>query len=835
MRYLLGAALIVASGAACAQQEPWQEYDKFIKSAQVIQAAGPELFGDSVNLYTGATTFSATDVSLPGNQPLPVQLGRSFAPMNDHRNRPFGDWDWDVPYIGGTFGHDLGWILAVPGTPGSANRCSAATSLASARPPRGKVETDGQGGVLPSWEYWSGYQLVTSSGGQEVLFATSDSKPKPTDGKTYPWVTKQFWYLSCLPSLRSGQPGEGFLAVSPDGTRYRFDWMVVRPTLELLKPVMLEGRPTNRRFMRDDIRLYPSRVEDRFGNWVDYQWTGGRLDRIVASDGRQLNLTWESDGAGGERIAKVATASTPVREWRYGYSQYQQLASVTLPDNSSWSLNLGSLWGNPAYDPAQEPGSLGGLVHKQDKALTCSWMRALLPEVRTASIRHPSGAVADFEFRTVRHGRNFVMSECVVPPDISPRPQPDPVVAEESYFSKIPARFDVLAMQSKRISGPGLPGYQWNYSYVTPTGGWWDNCPNCSTTKTTAITAPDGVRTVYTYGVVFEDNDGQLLKTEIFSQSGLVRSSQNSYISNAEAPSQAFSDRVGISPQERLDSFSSERLRPSKSSSTVQDGVTFTSTVNGFDAFSRPLSVTESNTAGYSKTDTTEYYDQSALWVTGQVRKKTNSNTGLVEIENDYDANTALPILSYAFGKLKSSLVYHPDGTIASVTDERNLAVRLDDWKRGQPQTIRFQDGTSKRVAVDDNGWIGSVTDENGFVTSYAYDTMGRMNRIVQPGNDEVNWAETTLSFEPVAAVEYGIAAGHWRQSVITGNRQKIVYFDALLRPVVETDVDAADPQGTARWTMKCYDHEGRNTFTSYPRNPYVDGWRNFDCAGVGQ
>lgn len=830
MRYMIGAALIAASGAASAQQEPWQEYDKFIKSAQVIKAEGPQLFGDSVNLYTGATTFAATDVSLPGNSGLPVALGRSFAPMNDHRNRPFSDWDWDIPYIGGTFGHELGWVLNTSpfSTAGTVNRCSAATSLSTARPPQSKVEGGGRGSDIKTWEYWSGYQLVTPSGGQEVLLATADSKPRPADGKVYPWVTKQFWYLSCLPSLSSGQAGEGFLAVSPEGVRYRFDWMVARPTLELLKPTLNEGVSVSRRFLRDDIRLYPTRVEDRFGNWVEYQWTGARLDRIVANDGRQLNLTWEADGSGGERVSKVATATVPAREWRYGYSQYRQLTSVTLPDNSRWQLNLGNLWGTPDYDPDQEGSSIGGRIPKQDKALTCSWMRVLLPTTRTASILHPSGALANFEFRTVRHGRNFVPLECMTPPDTSLRPEPDTEYGEESLFAMIPARFDVLALQAKRVSGPGLPSYQWNYSYVTPVGGWTD-CPNCVSSKTTSVTAPDGVRTVYTYGVVFNDNEGQVLKTEVSGQDGLARSSQNQYVGNADMAGQPFSDRIGQSPQQRLDSFSSERLRPSKGGTVLQDGVSFSTAVVAFDAFANPVKTTQSSGLGYSRTDSTELHHDLAQWVLGQPRKSVNEDTGAVVSQTDYDPASALALRTYTFGKLRQSYGYHPDGTLASVTDGRNLTTRLDEWKRGRPQWVRFHDGSQERIVVDDNGWVTAVTDEVNATTQYAYDPMGRMNRITRPTGDDTAWSQTFMAFEQVNTEENGLAPGHWRQIIAAGNYKKIVYFDGLWRPVAEQEEDISNAADTLRWSAKRYDHEGLTVFASYPRNPIAEGYAEPD------
>ena len=85
----------------------YQEYANRIKSAQVVAQLGPDLFGESISLSTGATEFSATDVSLPGNTGLPVAVGRRLkvqsVPEFAKRLGGFGMWDIDVPYISGTF------------------------------------------------------------------------------------------------------------------------------------------------------------------------------------------------------------------------------------------------------------------------------------------------------------------------------------------------------------------------------------------------------------------------------------------------------------------------------------------------------------------------------------------------------------------------------------------------------------------------------------------------------------------------------------------------------------------------------------------------------------
>lgn len=72
--------------------QPYQEYREHIESAQKITALNDDLMDDSVSLYNCATEFTATDISLTGNNALPVKLSRHFY-----------DWNLEMPSISGIF------------------------------------------------------------------------------------------------------------------------------------------------------------------------------------------------------------------------------------------------------------------------------------------------------------------------------------------------------------------------------------------------------------------------------------------------------------------------------------------------------------------------------------------------------------------------------------------------------------------------------------------------------------------------------------------------------------------------------------------------------------
>lgn len=52
------------------------EQGLLMRSGETVGALGPNLMGDSINDYSGALEFSQTDASLPGNNALPVAVGR---------------------------------------------------------------------------------------------------------------------------------------------------------------------------------------------------------------------------------------------------------------------------------------------------------------------------------------------------------------------------------------------------------------------------------------------------------------------------------------------------------------------------------------------------------------------------------------------------------------------------------------------------------------------------------------------------------------------------------------------------------------------------------------
>src|SRR5690606_36315346 len=96
-------------------------------------------------------------------------------------------------------------------------------------------------------------------------------------------------------------------------------------------------------------------------------------------------------------------------------------------------------------------------------------------------------------------------------------------------------------------------------------------------------------------------------------------------------------------------------------------------------------------------------------------------------------------------------------------------------------------------------------------------------------------WTTTTRSFAPVSSAEYGLGAGHWVETVETGDAHKIVYYDALLRPRVIREYDNNDEATTKRFQRFTYDLDGRTTFSAYPGTTdalSTGTWTEYDALG---
>jgi len=763
--------------------------------------------GESVSLYNGATEFAAVDIDLPGNNALPVRLARRFKielhPLG--RGTSFNanlkgaeNWDVDTPYIAGTFG----------GGPWSEQRCSV---------PSTPIATG-----FESTEFWHGTSVHVPGESDRAMLIIPAGLEVPNRTGLSQWTTREREMFECIP-MKSGLPGEGFSMITADGLRYDFDVAVSRYQGPMTRTIGI-NTPIHATVNRTRYYLLASKVTDRFGNYVHYAYNAdGHPTSIQSSDGRVITMSY----SGGRLIGAAAHG----RNWSYAYAG-EFLSSVQLPDGSAWSYDeIGTLSPNqPDWDGNSTP--------------TCSEQPPAIEADYQFSVTHPSSALGVFTFSNGRKYRSGVHASACL------RKFQSSSGGDGGYFYYVlgtPNFYDVMALRSKSVLGPGVEPLVWTYNYggsYQPLFGLPGNppaypCTTCPVERTVTAVQPDGSTLAYRYGILYTINEGRLLGADTISASGeVLRSENNEYLTEAAAQDQLFFPRYGNIING--DDPSTATVRPVVRKTILQQGQTFSWQANSFDVFARPLNVSRSSSlAGSSiRTEITQYHDNLSKWILGQQARQTVG--GVVASETSYDI-LSRPTVFRSFGKIVQTLGYNADGTVASVKDGNNNVTSLSGWKRGVPQTVRFAatpeapSGTTRSALVNDAGWITRVTDENGFATNYTYDTMGRLASIVHPSGDSTSWNTTTQAFERVAGAEYGIPGGHWRQTVATGNGRMIRYFDALWRPLLTREYDSGNAATTQRFQKFAYDHDGRVTFASYPSAssaPAAGTWSEYDALG---
>ncbi len=669
---ILFSGLAIAAFAVRAQTAsavaPEEEFGKRLRAAQEVTPLSSSLFGDQVSLYNGATEFNVVDIDIPGNGALPVQLHRRFE-IEDRRLPTghlggMGDWDLDVPYIDGVFTYEDGWTVVGSGQTQSYARCSA-----PAIPYTFRSATQDW---VPALWVWDGYNMHVPGGVSEELLVNGEAQlPAATDGNTYPWITKSYYHVSCLGGTANGYPGEAFVAVSPSGVRYTFNWVVTNADSDIIYNTAGVGAgnvKTGDR--RNRIFMLVMQIADRFGNWVNYTYSGNQLTSITSNDGREIDITW-SGGLVQSATAKSATYGS--RTWSYSYNN-GALSTVTQPDGTQWSYattagSLATAWTDDT-DPNQPPD------HCQ-----------LEPDPNTGSMTYvvtsPSGATGTFNFVYGRHYRSYVPKSCV--------PSTNPL----TNYPLVYKYFDNFMLASKQITGAGISTHTWSYAYNDGSGSYyeasdqWVNtnetyippgaCANCAMSKVVTVTEPGDI-IKYTFGEAYAQNEGWLLQTETDGLDGTVKSVvTNTYLTESQIGSEPFPSNAGEQIQPTFKNPLGNRIQPVTSTATVQDSSdTYTHQIDSFDTFARPVQVEQINNIANQQTliEKTSRYDDLMHWVLGQTQEVDNVSTGETEVLNQYDSSSSLLTSTSHFGLLTRSYTYNSEGLVATVADGKGKRQR---------------------------------------------------------------------------------------------------------------------------------------------------------------
>lgn len=786
--------------------------------------------GDDYDPVTGAVTFTTTDISIPGNFPIPVEL-RRWVPRDDYDTGGPTGWAWNIPFIKGNLldvkdGHgDAGWDWGYHSWHQGENCSGGADSV-----------IDNHGELIAPNAYWSGKLL-------HIPGATSETFLTKSDGSQ---VTKSNFRITGCINNPDGQ--QGIVVAGPDGLTYTFNQIKTYYNGKLAyKDPIVRTR-----------LLMVTKVEDRFGNHVDYSYTNGELTGISASDGRNIVIDYVL--VGNKRRPTTATAHGST--WTYGYAGSafnDKLTAVTLPDGvSKWTYNN-------VHVTAFQPNGIGN--YSQQFRIG-GGQATLIPGCSTsgtesvATVTTPYGLTSTYTFK------DLVLYRSDVEPDFyQDKYNPDYTISRAVHCTTS------RALIAKSIAGPGIATANWTYAYSTNTGTYTAasglngfltgpftlpvpavggypepiNSGNAVDYRATTVTGPERKSVFYINRKFQSLTENRVVAQDTLNAAGsaLLERTQSIF---EEGPSVGnhwyMCPCDGAYPPVNEVQLSHRIYQAESIDKRYLIGGTDTYVTNydDFDSYGFALTTEESNSVnpGWTRTTTRTYLHDTTNGLIGL--PLTETVNGVTAVQNHYNSLGQLD-WTKSFGKLKATLTYDNAATVASgqrgtlktVKDGNNNVSTMSNWKRGTPQLVQFADATSRSGVVNDNGWLTSTTDENGYTTSYTYDAMGQLASIVRPSGDSTSWTTTTRSFAPVSATEYGLSAGHFRETIITGNARKLVYYDALLRPRVTREYDHNDEAGTKRFQRFTYDLEGRTTFASYPGTTdalSTGTWTQYDALG---
>ena len=745
----LGAAAIVLCSSlfGSAQETPPAAGDvqgRYITAG--IDVLDETVFGDHVDIDTGAVSFTHTDISIPGNSSLSVSFGRTLS-------RSTRGYSWDLGFRNWlpTIPHIQQKYLEADGPPTS--RCN----ITPAVPYSTTTVIAGQPRVFFSFQYNNGTSLFVGGSSKTLILNEGSAE---FSGKNAHFVTKDNWLVECIDDLGGGL-GQGYRAISPDGTQYEFR-----------KPVNVSAfGDTLDAPVRYDV-VYVTRITDVHNNTVDYNYTGDELTSISSSDGRLISITWN----GGQ----IESVTANGRTISYSYHPTGELDRVTQPDATYWDFTTTDAIGYFADE-------------------TCNFNST------PVTFKHPAGASATYEFREIINGRTRMPD----PLSISWTSGGPPVDLNPCAIGVpwIPSAFRSSAVERKTITVPGSDTQVWEWAYEEDNGSYQPEGPTSpGPLKTRTVTYPDGHQVTTHIHREWGYHEGEIRKVETFAPNGTLLQTQDmNYLVGHKKGHRLYHDFYSQSPAAQYEIYTTD--------TTLTRGTDTYTTTNTYEtnpaasdfAYGAPKTVTETSSTqpGPSRVMDYTYTHFKTPWIIGLT--DTVTRNGKEFEDHTYDTSTGKRLSTMTFDTVPSATyAYHSNGMLHTFEDALNRVTTLSDYYRGVPRLVSYPDGTTYARAVNDNGWVTSETNRRNITFGLTYDSMGRLDGIDRPDA----WADTSIAY---SGLGNGIV-----QTIDRGDLREVVTYDPLLRKVLE---HRQDTSGNASdiYVKTDYDTRNREIFKSLP------------------
>ncbi|MCS6177672.1 RHS repeat domain-containing protein [Shewanella baltica] len=766
-----------------------QQYHKkyLITSAALAISDPASVFGESVDLSSGLVVFRRNDAHLPGNS----DLSFSYQTYYDTSMPDVAGWKEDIPRI------EYSYIT------------SAGNSTLADGWRVGKYCSESQlrsnnGSDIFGVQHTGSVLAIPHMGKKQLLDSTQNISSAVYSESKY--ITNSLWKISCYISQETS--AEGFKAISPNGTSYYFEHLISSPKVHSYERDGIRGSDNinvsqHGSLRRKTIALYVKRIEDRFGNYVNYSYADGGLSKMESNDGRILTVDYINNR---KVVSLKSRDSSWERKWNYFIRNNKYI--VTQPDGREWSYDLFI----NQYKPFP-PGFSGNFN------TSC----LIYPINKIMSVTHPNGLTGEFKFsERVDYSSNYM-----------------------SVPTRIPVQCSrVLNLVEKKVSehlsGLKNESLLWRYIYSENEGGYVINGETPPDKFKLKGSIPSNVDPFLSDSIQIINPDKSYVKHYFnregrSASEGMIIATEHFDKLGALLKTEALTYTNGINFGKLLtyvDGWENFIL----SKKVIADGTDeYTIIYSDFNEYNFPGRVVESSFSN-TKYIKNEYTHSTQSWVMNLLQKEyISSDDSFSTPFKEYLFNDKMLLLhEKLFGNLVKTHSYYADGNLLQTTyNDSGRYEKFDDYYRGKARKITLPCATINGcntvngstpntvvalLEVNSDGTAKSVTDFNGNKTSYSYNPIGWLTKIDYA---DPKWADKVIGYATVSMNDDGIsgssiAVGSLRQTISQGNYEKHIYHDGLLRPIFTRERDTANAS-TIRYQTMAYDHENRPTLSSFP------------------
>ena len=781
-------ASVVFGQSAVEQEDRIHLFDHEAYMANSLEVGPQELnsglMGDFVNLDKGELSFSVTDISIPGNFPLPVELTRI---INSDKYRPkfTSTRPTSVNAARAEWGLDLSYITLPTITPSGTVGCV-------------ESESDQDNYKKKHVHFLKEYYEVPlfHAPGVSGLLLRANKKTVNTKvfGKNPPEFTNsEMWRIS--QTKKNGKCT--WKAKDTNGNTYSFDQAVVLSNFNGIR--------------RHAVVV--TQVTDVHGNWVKYSYDnkrGNRLSRIYSSDGREISLHYNSGG-------RLSRAVANGRTWTYSYDSEKwwgydllYLKKVTRPDGQYWE-----------YDALK-----GVSAHIKNRCVFGSG----------AYVRHPSGVKAYFKTKKIvnfaeatppygyvkgsqraaclpsklDYERDFYEKPIRIQPSGEDQAKLEPLDDGKSKFGIFLTFFSSAVVEKKLVNTDETEiifGYEYKEGDLFNPDMTKNSYPtvhkdpdnevavNTKFGKVRIVTDPYGTKHEYTYGRNL-NNTGDLLSEKIYEKGSTTPISKTTYeYILSENP-------LGYPWYQSNVNTKKERHWTRTAKMVLALGGEKYTTEQEFDDRGYKIKTTKSSTLQKeTAVISAKLIHKTDIWVLGLPTSISVNGKEFVGVE--YDGNGQV-ILESKLGNPLRRYKHNDDGTLAASRNGKNETTKFESYKRGTPQKITLPNGAVHKFTVDDNGWMTRAITPSGFVVNVSHNRVGWVTKIDRP----LGYADTTISYKRNSS---GLV-----QSLKTDNKIVVTTFDGFHQPI-KTEARDVTGQIASTYVLNEYDKLQRPIFESVP------------------